>query len=106
MELAANLKNETLFRSASLGDTIARLWTEFTNVKRRLSEAHSEIHRLKDQLARQRPSVQPGLDFGALRRRVAFYCHPDRGGDVALMSELNNLFDVLEQTGGVQGGQP
>ena len=27
---------------------------------------------------------------------MAYYCHPDRGGDNLLMSRLNNLFDLLE----------
>jgi hypothetical protein len=26
---------------------------------------------------------------------VAYYCHPDRGGDADLMSKLNTLFDFL-----------
>lgn len=32
----------------------------------------------------------------ALRKRILFYCHPDRGGDEVLMKRLNVLFDDLE----------
>jgi hypothetical protein len=36
------------------------------------------------------------MKLRALRRQVAFHCHPDRGGDERLMQSLNALFDYLE----------
>ena len=39
------------------------------------------------------------IDLPGLRRDVAFYCHPDRGGDGNVMRRVNLLFDSLMDTG-------
>jgi hypothetical protein len=60
----------------------------------------AELDRTRAQLrhAQEIPKMKFSADqLTSLRRRVAFYCHPDRGGDVVLMRDLNTLFDVLEE---------
>jgi len=51
----------------------------------------AELHRLRG--FRQ---VLESLDLPALRRDVAFYIHPDRGGDLRVSQEFNALMDALE----------
>jgi hypothetical protein len=53
-----------------------------------------EIRRLRK---RERPSHFGSLSLRELRRRLSFYCHPDRGGDHKLMQSINVLFDYLEE---------
>ena len=105
MELAAKI--ETLFplQQPSLTETIGKLWSEFSSMKQQLQQAHREINRLKNELSKTPGHrAKPELDLASLRRRVAFYCHPDRGGDTALMSALNGLFDYLECSEIPEGG--
>ena len=80
-----------------LVETISKLNTEFSNMKNRLRDVQCENTSLRGELARWRSqySKMPEIDFASLRRRVAYFCHPDRGGDADLMSRLNNLFDLL-----------
>jgi hypothetical protein len=84
-------------RGCSLTDTIGRLRSEFTSLENELRHAKSENSRLRRELTRWRSQYRssPVSDTAALRRHVAFYCHPDRGGDGELMSTLNALFDFL-----------
>jgi hypothetical protein len=92
--------------SPSIAETIAKLGVEFSNMKSKLRAAHCEITRLKNELTRHRPGhqVAPRINLATLRRRVAYYCHPDRGGDTELMARLNTLFDFLDTLDGKQGG--
>ena len=61
-----------------------------------------EIRRLRALIAQLRGQLlgasRLGRDFDLrwLRRGLAFQCHPDRGGDEALMKDVNRLFDLLE----------
>ena len=82
-------------RGASVVETIGDLHHAFATMKQALSEARHEISRLHRQLVHQRAQVSQE-ELATLRRRVAFRCHPDRGGDADLMSRLNLLFDSLE----------
>jgi len=81
----------------SLSDTIGRLRSEFTSLRHELRDAKSENCRLRREIDRWRARFRPlgADDIASLRRSVAFYCHPDRGGNGELMSRLNALFDVL-----------
>jgi hypothetical protein len=58
-----------------------------------LTEANHKIARLHEALRVRSLST---AELSTLRRRVAYYCHPDRGGDAELMRRLNVLFDRLE----------
>ena len=82
----------------SLVEVIADLNARFDRLKGELRDAHREIKRLSTALARRGPheDEMPVVDLAWLRRRAAFYCHPDRGGDAGLMQDLNSLFDFLE----------
>jgi hypothetical protein len=53
-----------------------------------------DIRRLK---LRERPARFGTMSLHELRRRLAFYCHPDRGGDQRLMQSINVLFDYLDE---------
>jgi hypothetical protein len=53
-----------------------------------------EIRRLK---RRDRPARFGSLSLHELRRRLSFYCHPDRGGDPRVMQSINVLFDYLDE---------
>lgn len=107
MQLAATITSTELAESPSLGETITRLGTEFLHMKTSLREAQCEIARLRGELARLRfpKRRMPNADVAALRRQVAYHCHPDRGGDPELMSNLNTLFDFLERLEATQGGK-
>ncbi len=85
----------------SLVTALTGLHLECESMKNMLHEARLEIARLKRALA-SRERRGPQLDVAGLRREVAFYCHPDRGGDAELMCRLNILFDALEDTGAPQ----
>lgn len=84
--------------AASLTSVIARVHQDMLDLKQQLDEAHMEIGRLRQQLTGRRGERLPNLDveLRPLRRQVAFHCHPDRGGDDALLKRLNALFDTLE----------
>jgi hypothetical protein len=67
-------------------------------LRNQLREAHGEISRLKKEL-RQVTAPRGVVDrakLRALRRQLAFHCHPDRGGDERVMQSVNALFDYLE----------
>ncbi len=97
MEAAANIRSVVPGRRHSLVEAVAKLQFEFSSMKTELRHAHSENTRLKGDLSRWRSRCRamPESDIASLRRRVAFYCHPDRGGDDDLMSRMNTLFDFL-----------
>lgn len=97
MNPIAILSSEKPKRRKSLSDAISILRNEFSRMKDELRTTHSENNRLRSELARWRLRCRPRqeMDLAGLRRRVAFYCHPDRGGDADLMSRLNTLFDLL-----------
>lgn len=105
MQLAATNTIADFADAPSLGETITRLGTEFLHMKSSLREAKSEIARLRGELARLRLPRRrlPKADMASLRRQVAYHCHPDRGGDAELMSNLNTLFDFLENLEASQG---
>ena len=87
--------------SLSLVETITDLRSRFTNMKDELQVAHCEIARLRNQLDSWNSLLQamPELDLASLRRQTAFHCHPDRGGNAAVMCRLNTLFDFIENAG-------
>jgi regulator of replication initiation timing len=97
VEPRSSTGDEAANRGISLTETIGRLSTEFSNLKDELRDTKNENDRLRHELARWRSQCRsaPLSDTAALRRHVAFYCHPDRGGDTELMSTLNALFDFL-----------
>jgi hypothetical protein len=80
-----------------LAETITRLREEFAIMQQKLRDTQSENSKLKGQIAKLESGydVLSDVDIAALRRRVAYYCHPDRGGDNELMSKVNTLFDSL-----------
>lgn len=90
------IKNQHLL----LVDTIARLRSEFIDLKTQLIKAHDENTRLKKELEerRQKTNSTSNFDIPSLRRKVTFCCHPDRGGDIELMKDINLLFDSLSHT--------
>ena len=90
------IKNQHLL----LVETIAQLRSEFVNLKTQLVKAQDENARLKSELEKSRQSSNntSNFDLLSLRRRVAFRCHPDRGGDIELMKDINLLFDSLLHT--------
>ena len=72
----------------TLRDAIAGVHDKMSSLQEELREAHDELATLKNGLA--------ATNIGSLRREVAFYCHPDRGGNGLLMRRLNVLFDFLQ----------
>lgn len=81
-----------------LADVIRSLRNELERMQRELADARDELSSLRSERARAAHalrSTQPNLDLGALRRQLAFYCHPDRGGDPKVMRGINTLFDFL-----------
>jgi len=91
-------KNSIVLEGRLLANTIANLQGEFASMKTKLREKHHELARLRKMLAgiQAKSDELPEIDYGSLRRRTAFFCHPDRGGDQLLMQRLNVLFDFLE----------
>jgi hypothetical protein len=98
VDTKVNMRSENTAH-ASLGETIASLCVEFRNVRDELESTLRENQALKRELHgwRRRHRSLTTTDVGRLRRHVAYYCHPDRGGDAGLMSTLNALFDELER---------
>lgn len=92
--------NVTPLRRRTLGETVQELTCEFSNMQVKLRNAYDEINRLQKEIARQEEqcAMFPQSNLTSLRRRVAYYCHPDRGGDTNLMGQLNMLFDYLEDS--------
>ena len=81
----------------SLVEAIGKLNMEFSSMRIELRETQFENEKLRKELnqLKDQSRSMPALDLPALRRRTAFFCHPDRGGDTKLMSGLNHLFDCL-----------
>ncbi len=81
----------------SLRHTIENLSSQFAGMRTALRDAQLELLRLRSRLNRKcSHSSLDGLDLGALRRQIAFHCHPDRGGNEDLMARVNSLFDYLD----------
>lgn len=82
----------------SLVDTISTLHADFRMIKGELAAAQQEIARLNRKLDNYEESAETlcALELTSLRRQVAYHCHPDRGGDSALMGRMNALFDMLQ----------
>jgi hypothetical protein len=97
VETAAAIRSVFPVRRQSIVEAVLKLRAEFSSMKNELHLVHCENAKLRGELARWRSRCRgmPELDLSALRRRVAYYCHPDRGGDADLMSKLNTLFDFL-----------
>lgn len=98
MRAAIPTMNATSAGRLSLGDTIANLRSQFSHMKGELHDINRENSELRRELIqwRTRSRVPPNMNLVAIRRKAAFHCHPDRGGDATLMSNLNALFDFLE----------
>ena len=84
----------------SLAGAIGELHSQFAVIQEELRFAHTELDRLRGVLFTWQAHFEklPCLNLSSLRRHAAFYCHPDRGGNVELMSGLNVLFDILEHS--------
>jgi hypothetical protein len=84
--------------SPSLSQTVGAFCQEMLRLRGQLHDARLEIRRLKDELGQRsaHPRIVGDIKLRTLRRQVAFYCHPDRGGDERLMQQINALFDDLE----------
>lgn len=101
MNLARKFKESVRPAPPTLRDVIAGVHDKLSTLQGELREAHQEIEMLREELAMSAESrAIPQAELGSLRRQVAFYCHPDRGGNGLLMRRLNVLFDFL------QSGQP
>jgi hypothetical protein len=98
MGLGVATRNIEPIRPSTLVDTIAELKREFTRIQDELREARGEISRLRRKLGRRRllSRAVSEIDIESLRRKVACFCHPDRGGDNELMSTINMLLDLFE----------
>jgi hypothetical protein len=85
-------------KNLSVRELITNLRNKFADMERRLSDANRRVLTLNTELDgwRSLAGAKPAVNVSTLRRRVAFYCHPDRGGDTELMSRLNVLFDFVE----------
>ena len=84
----------------TLRDAIAGVHNKLFDLTAELREARQKIASLKQELATNQPipRAMPESNLSGLRRDVAFYCHPDRGGNDLLMRRLNVLFDFLRDT--------
>jgi hypothetical protein len=82
----------------SLVESIASFVREFRQLKSELQAAARETAALRREVNdwRARHRQLSRVDVAALRRRLAFQYHPDRGGDAELMSTLNSFFDAIE----------
>lgn len=98
IRLAVETRKADRFQPVTLVDTITELKGEFNRIQGELSQARDEISRLKRKLNSLRPlsKAMAEVDIDALRRKAAYYCHPDRGGDGDLMTFINVLLDVFE----------
>jgi hypothetical protein len=111
MEAIASNQSTSPAPGGSLVETVSRLCVEFSAVQKELEDARSENHRLRTELEKwhSRWETLPSVDTSSLRRRVAYFCHPDRGGNTDLMSAINVVFDfisALEYPGRVLRGPP
>ena len=99
MNLARKYEKPAQPAHPTLRDVIAGVHDKLSSLQEELRDAHEEIATLKDELSTSTESrTIPQVDLGALRREVAFYCHPDRGGNGLLMRRLNVLFDHLQSS--------
>ena len=83
----------------NLIETITELKREFGRMQEELRDKDVEIERLKHQL-KKRPVVSQAaseVDIESVRRKIASFCHPDRGGDNELMSTVNMLLDLFDE---------
>jgi hypothetical protein len=84
----------------SVDDAVNSLRGRFEYMEKKLAQANNEIAQLNEELSRYRTHGRPARvqvsDFGWLRRRIAHFLHPDRGGDNELMARLNALLDYVE----------
>lgn len=90
--------------ASRLTDAIALLRDQFSTLQQELDGLRAENERLHSELAAiryERRQLQ-GVNLRSLRRRVAVYCHPDRGGNNEVMCNLNTLFDALETSRGLR----
>jgi hypothetical protein len=94
----------------SLVESISSFVREFRQLKTELQSALHQAAALRREVDgwRSRHRQLSRVDVPALRRRLAFHYHPDRGGDAELMSTLNAFFDAVEgyrQQPGLASGQ-
>jgi hypothetical protein len=73
------------------GKAMPNIVTMIDKLKAELQTARLEIQRLTNKPL----ELDVSFSVAALRRKVAFYCHPDRGGDSHVMEDVNVLFDAL-----------
>ncbi len=76
----------TEIKLALVEDEMTSITTMIDKLKTELRIARLEIQRL---------TLDVPFDVVTLRRKIAFYCHPDRGGDADVMRNVNALFDAL-----------
>lgn len=97
MNTTTTIANQRSKGAPSIAQAVKELRMEYSCVKTELHNAKLENDRLKSELAKCGSLYQAlsNIELPKLRRRVTFYCHPDRGGDGELMSTLNALFDSL-----------
>lgn len=83
-----------------LGAAIAQVKSELSQMRDELQAARAEVARLKRTLGWRTTHEHnfSQTNIRRLRREVALYCHPDRGGDLDVMRRVNSLFDDLEGT--------
>lgn len=82
--------------SPSLGQAVASIQQDLRRVTTALHEAKQENATLRAELA-VRPVPMSEKDLESLRRGIVFRCHPDRGGDSALLRRVLELFDLLSE---------
>lgn len=100
METSNNYITTMPGQRSLLGAAIAQVRTEMSQMKIELDAARAEVARLKRTLCWRTSyaNTYSHTNLRRLRREVALYCHPDRGGDVNVMQRINALFDDLEGT--------
>ena len=97
MDNAASMGTTYTNQRSQLAATIERFRSEFSCIRSELQLARTENSQLRREIAFLRTQCKtiPNTDISSLRRGVAYYCHPDRGGDASLMAKLNTLFDMI-----------
>ena len=97
MENVSTINTPTPLDGRALSQAIANFKVEFNKIRSELRDVQCENTVLKEKLAhwRSRCANVPQIDVPSLRRQVAYYCHPDRGGSTVVMSRLNFIFDYL-----------
>ncbi len=99
MGLGVAARNLERIRPMNLIETITELKREFGRMQEELREKDAEIERLKCRLEKRTPVSQAvsEVDIESVRRKIASFCHPDRGGDTELMSTVNMLLDLFDE---------